>query len=182
MAAVRESDPELRMPRNGKLTARQVDQLGRWIKSGAVFPVQGGRDRILRDPNHWSFHSLRSPKLPGVKNPNWPRTPIDRFILARLDAEGIAPAADVDRRAWLGRVTFDLVGLPPSPEQLADFLGDRTPGARSGSSIDCWHRLGMERGGDVTGSTSPAMPIRTGLTKTWRTVVPGDIEITSSSR
>ena len=131
MAAVRESDPELRMPRNGKLTARQVEQLGRWIKSGAVFPVQAGRDRILRDPNHWSFHSLRSPTLPGVKNRNWLRTPIDRFILARLDAEGIAPAADVDRRAWLRRVTFDLVGLPPSPEQLAAFLGDQTPGARS---------------------------------------------------
>ena len=131
LAAIRETDPELRMPKNGKLTDRQIQHLAEWIASGAVFPRQAGRDRISRDPNHWSFRPPVRPQLPAVRNQEWSRTPVDRFILARLEAEGISPAADVDAAAWLRRVTFDLVGLPPTRTQLFAFLNDSSPTARS---------------------------------------------------
>ena len=129
--AIKESDPELRMPRTGKLTRRQISLLAQWVEMGAVFPGSVTAQRPLRDPDHWSLQPSQRPAVPQTRNRTWPRSPIDRFILAKLESEGIEPAADVDRPALLRRVTYDLVGLPPTPDQIAAFLADRSPGALS---------------------------------------------------
>src|SRR5262249_11347164 len=78
---------------------------------------------------HWAFQPIRRPAEPAVQNAPWCRNPIDRFILARLEKEGITPSAEADRATLLRRVSLDLTGLPPSPAAVADFLADRRPAA-----------------------------------------------------
>src|SRR5688572_11775141 len=80
---------------------------------------------------HWSFQPLSDPPIPLVKDEAWPRTPWDRFVLARLEREGLRPAPPAEPRAWLRRVTFDLTGLPPAPEEIDRFLADDAPGAQT---------------------------------------------------
>ena len=131
--AVSQTDDNLRMPPQPKarLTARQVADLTRWVKEGAVFPADAAKTANVRtrDPNHWSFRPPVSVDLPSVKNAAWTQSPIDRFVLARLEAAGLAPAAPADRRTLLRRVTFDLTGLPPTPEEIEAFLSDERPDA-----------------------------------------------------
>src|SRR5271168_4754421 len=74
-------------------------------------------------PN-WSLQPLIRPSIPAVKNVAWVRNPIDAFILARLEQKGLAPASPADRRTLIRRVSFDLIGLPPTPEEIASFLKD----------------------------------------------------------
>jgi hypothetical protein len=110
------ADGKKRMPpaATGKqLTAAQIDVLRRWVREGAAYQ------------NHWSFVPLRRPDLPPVRDGGWPRNPIDRFVLARLEAEGLSPSPEADRRTLLRRLSFDLLGLPPSPEEMNDFLADK---------------------------------------------------------
>ncbi len=109
-----------RMPpvKTGKhLTANQIELLKRWIAQGAEWKA------------HWSFIKPERPPLPVVKNPRWPRNPIDAFILARLDREGLRPAKEADRATLIRRVTFDLTGLPPTPAEVDAFLADIRPEA-----------------------------------------------------
>ena len=81
---------------------------------------------VVRDPrDHWSFRPVTNPVPPVTKEKTWPRNDVDRFILARLEKEGLKPAPETDRVTWLRRVSFDLIGLPPSPEQVAAFAKDR---------------------------------------------------------
>jgi hypothetical protein len=80
------------------------------------------------DP-HWAFQPVSDPKLPVVRQHGWPRTSVDHFILAKLEAKGLTPSAAADRRTLLRRVTFDLIGLPPTPEEIAAFEADRSPDA-----------------------------------------------------
>ncbi len=113
-------DPDLRMPPPDdpqKLDASQREVLRRWIDEGA--PWSG----------HWAFQPVRRPPLPEVKRADWGINPIDRFVLARLEREGLAPAAPADRRTLIRRVTFDLTGVPPTPHEVAAFLADNGPGA-----------------------------------------------------
>ena len=84
-------------------------------------PVDSGRDAR----EHWSFKPVTHPGLPATKNKRWPRNEVDHFILARLEQEGLRPAPEADRVTWLRRVSFDLIGLPPAPEQVVAFLKDR---------------------------------------------------------
>ena len=84
-------------------------------------PVDSGRD--ARD--HWSFRPVTNPASPDTKDKTWPRKDVDRFILARLEKEGLKPAPEAERVTWLRRVSFDLIGLPPTPEQVETFLKDR---------------------------------------------------------
>ncbi len=143
--AVRQSG-ELKMPPDGKLSAQQVEDLALWIKSGAKWPktadTAGARDLNVEPKSaagrfsevqrrHWAFQPVRSTAPPRVKNAAWVRSPIDRWILARLEAEGLQPAPAADKRTLLRRATFDLIGLPPTPEELAAFLGDDAPDAFS---------------------------------------------------
>jgi hypothetical protein len=105
-------------PKHGKsLTAREVELVKRWIEQGA--PWQG----------HWSLIVPRRPELPPVAAKAWPLNPIDYFILARLDQDGLKPSPVADRRTLLRRLSFDLTGLPPTPAAVDAFLSDRAPKA-----------------------------------------------------
>jgi hypothetical protein len=118
------------MPPESKLAERQIADLTRWIEMGAPFPeTEQVAATRHRDPNHWSFQPPTEQPLPDVKNIAWPRSPIDRFILARQEAAGIVPAPAADGRALLRRLTFDLVGLPPTSDEIDAFLVDRRPDA-----------------------------------------------------
>jgi mono/diheme cytochrome c family protein len=121
---------DLRMPPKGEaLSADEVATLTDWIDGGASWPdgidPEGTGDR--RD--HWSFQPPDRPALPRTVETMWARNAIDRFILARLEAEGLRPAPEVGRAAWLRRVSLDLTGLPPSPERVASFVADPRPDA-----------------------------------------------------
>ncbi len=97
------------------LTAEQKDTLRKWIEQGAPWK------------EHWSFIPPVQPALPEVKNAAWVKTPIDRFVLARLESAGLSPNAEADRRTLIRRVTLDLTGLPPTPDEVAAFVNDPSP-------------------------------------------------------
>jgi hypothetical protein len=92
-------------------------------------PAAGERPLTPADRAHWSFRKPVRPAPPPVRDPSWVRTPVDAFVLARLEQAGLKPAPAADRRTLLRRVTLDLTGLPPTPEELEDFLHDPCPGA-----------------------------------------------------
>src|SRR5207249_4993511 len=78
---------------------------------------------------HWSFQPLSSPAIPAVVNPAWVRNPIDAFVLARLEADGLQPSPEADRVTLIRRLSLDLLGLPPSPAEVEQFLADQQPDA-----------------------------------------------------
>jgi cytochrome c553 len=114
-----ESDPLHMPPAAGhkSLTPAQTRTLLLWIEAGAKY-----------EP-HWSYIAPKRPALPAVKNAAWVRNPIDRFVLARLEREGLAPAPEADRRTLIRRVTLDLTGLPPEPAAVEAFVADKRPDA-----------------------------------------------------
>ncbi len=115
-----EEDESLRMPppESGlKLTPAQMQTLARWVKQGARY------DR------HWSFRSVTRADVPKAKDPAWCRNPIDQFVLARLEAAAIRRAQPADRRTLIRRLYLDVLGLPPSPEEVDRFVQDAAPGA-----------------------------------------------------
>lgn len=120
LARLTTTDATERMPpaKTGKkLTDAQVQLIRRWIEQGAEFK------------GHWSFIPPTRPALPAVKDAGWVRTPIDRFILARLEREGLRPSAVADRVTLIRRLTLDLTGLPPTPAEVDAFLADTRPDA-----------------------------------------------------
>jgi mono/diheme cytochrome c family protein len=124
------ANEDLRMPPKGDpLPAAEVATLARWIDEGAPWPEEAGHDESADAQLHWSFQPLSHPIPPTTADGTWPRNPIDRFILARLENEGLRPAPEADRATWLRRVSLDLTGLPPSPERVASFLTDARPDA-----------------------------------------------------
>jgi len=98
-------------------SAQQVEKVREWISQGAKWE------------QHWAYAPIAKPVLPVIPAIKWTRNEIDRFILARLKREGLAPTAEADRRTLLRRLSFDLTGLPPSYEEVAAFASDRSPGA-----------------------------------------------------
>src|SRR5207237_781790 len=82
-----------------------------------------------RAGKHWAYQPVRQPSLPALKLTCWPASPLDSFILARLEAAGLTPSPAADRRTWLRRVSYDLIGLPPTPAEIDAFLSDTSPGA-----------------------------------------------------
>ena len=110
--AVRHEDEDLKMPEN-KLADQQIADLVRWVEMGAPFPEAVKANARTRDPNHWSFQPPAEHPLPEVKNAKLVDSPIDQFILAKLEAAGLAPADRADKQTLIRRVTFDLTGLPP---------------------------------------------------------------------
>ena len=119
------------MPQKDRpLSREQVEGLRRWVEQGAHWP--DGlvlRDRRSGGETWWSLRPLSRPTVPVVRDRGWLRTPIDAFILARLEAEGLRPRPEADRRTLIRRLTFDLHGLPPTPAEIDGFLNDRSPDA-----------------------------------------------------
>jgi mono/diheme cytochrome c family protein len=120
VARIHATDPDVVMPppeSNHVLTAAQKDLLERWIAAGAPYAA------------HWAYVPPVAAPDPAVKDPTWAETWIDRFLLARLEAEGLAPAPEADKVTLLRRVTFDLTGLPPTPAEVDAYLADTRPDA-----------------------------------------------------
>ncbi len=119
------------MPQKGQpLTKEQVASLRQWIKEGARWPDGVVlRDRQFEEGKWWAIQPLDRPTIPDVKNRLWARTPIDAFVLSRCEAMGLRPAAEAERRTLIRRLTYDLHGLPPTPDEINEFEYDTTPEA-----------------------------------------------------
>jgi hypothetical protein len=130
--AVRQAG-SLKMPPKKKLAPQAVESLAAWVKMGAPWPqteAAGSADaRAAAWKRHWAFQPVRNPPVPAVKDPQWSLSPIDRFILAKLEVKGLTPSPAADRRTLIRRATFDLIGLPPTPQEVGAFVGDRSPDA-----------------------------------------------------
>jgi hypothetical protein len=114
------ADEDERMPppsTKKRLSVAQIDVLRRWIDQGA------------RWGKHWSYEPVRRPALPAVQAAAWPRNPIDVFILARLEREGLSPSPEANKETFIRRLSLDLTGLPPEPDQIDEFLVDNSAGA-----------------------------------------------------
>jgi hypothetical protein len=113
-------NPKDRMPppeAHKSLKPEQIKLLREWVRQGAVYE------------EHWAFLAPKPQAIPEVKHREWARTAIDHFILSRLEKEGLAPSPEADRRSLIRRVTYDLTGLPPTPEEVEAFVADESPDA-----------------------------------------------------
>ena len=132
---------DIKMPPKQKLADEQIADLKKWVEIGAPWPADKPDAKPEAAPfaispeqrAFWSFQPVRAPCIPIVRNEPWTASAIDRFILARLEAAGLQPAPQADRRTLIRRVTFDLIGLPPSPEEIEAFVADERP--------DAWEQL-----------------------------------------
>jgi hypothetical protein len=135
--AVRYSNPDLQMPPKGeKLSPEEITALETWIKMGAPDPRTVGTSAVAQTwtqekRDHWAFKPIKKMTPPTVQDPAWGKTPVDNFILAKLDAAKMKPAVQADKRALIRRATFDLIGLPPTPKEVEDFVADNSPDAFS---------------------------------------------------
>jgi mono/diheme cytochrome c family protein len=138
--AVKQTDPGLKMPQGGKLKEDEIATLEAWIKSGAVWPKSAAAPvtssktdgKYVIAPERrafWSFQPLKNEPIPAVKDPKWAKTEIDRFILARLEKEGLKPVGPAAKHDLLRRATLDLIGLAPTPEEYSAFEADKSPDA-----------------------------------------------------
>ncbi|MCI0461933.1 MAG: DUF1553 domain-containing protein [Gemmataceae bacterium] len=133
--AIRYHDPDLRMPPKGKLPPAVVSDFEKWVAMGAPDPRTGNAKVAWKELDleagrkFWAFQPPRASPLPAVKNPSWARSPIDRFILARLESQNLQPAPDADRATLIRRAYFTLIGLPPTPEEIDAFVKDRSSDA-----------------------------------------------------
>jgi cytochrome c553 len=122
---------KLKMPPTGKLPDAEIARLKQWITQGAVWPdaakTTNAEAKVSEEQRRWwAFQPVRSVLPPQAKTNGWSRSPIDLFVLAELEKRGLAPARDAERRVLLRRATFDLTGLPPTPEELEAFLADKS--------------------------------------------------------
>ncbi|HMF15174.1 MAG TPA: DUF1549 domain-containing protein, partial [Gemmataceae bacterium] len=121
---------ETPMPPKGQgepLTRDEVARLRAWIDQGAKWPADVTLRRADEQPKHWAFVPPVRPVLPTVKDAAWPRTPIDRFVLARLGKEGLEPSPEADKITLIRRLYLDLIGLPPTPAEVDAFVADQSP-------------------------------------------------------
>jgi hypothetical protein len=131
--AIRRTDPEFQMPPEEALSQEAIDDLTRWVAMGAPWPSAGPGD--VSEPGKlpgrdlWSFKPRGNPQPPAVKNVDWVQTPLDNFILAKLEDQGLTPADPAGKAMLIRRATYDLIGLPPTPEETQSFLDDESPDA-----------------------------------------------------
>lgn len=128
LSALRQ-DGELKMPVGGKLPSQKIRDIERWIALGAPWPEGRPGDRLIEPATHWSFQPVDQTVPPDVSDQAWVRNPIDSFVLARLDEAGLSPSADASRATLIRRAYLDLIGLPPSPETIREFVEDSRPDA-----------------------------------------------------
>jgi hypothetical protein len=133
--AIRYTDDEFKMPPKGKLPEDVIADLEMWVKNGAVDP-RGGESTpakktidVAQGRTWWAFRPLTDVKLPDVKNTAAVKTPVDRFLLSKLEAKGVTPNPAADREKLLRRLSFDVLGLPPSPTEIDAFVNDPAPDA-----------------------------------------------------
>ncbi len=157
VARIDAKDPKELMPppkTTKTLTAREKETLRRWIAEGAAYQP------------HWSLIAPRRPALPEVKDTSWARNPIDRFVQAKLERNGLRPAPEADRRTLARRLSLDLTGLPPDPPLVEAFVSDPRPMPTRRWSPGCSTRPDGASNAPATGSTPRAMPIPTAITST----------------
>ncbi len=140
LAMLSYKDDRHQMPPDAKLPAAQIALLTAWVKAGAPWidsaghtepaPAQHAGGKVTPESRqYWAYQPVRRAPLPQVKNTAWIRTPVDAFVLAKLDAAGLAPAPAADRLTLIRRVSYDLTGLPPTPEAVDAFLNDKATDA-----------------------------------------------------
>ncbi len=140
--AVKYTKDDMQMPPKSRLPANVIADLTKWVQMGAPWPQDkiaearpagpapsstANYDRLRKE--HWAWQPVKNVPAPAVKDAAWPRNDIDRYILGRLEEKGLKPVADADRQTLIRRVTFDLTGLPPTPEEVGAFLADAAPDA-----------------------------------------------------
>ncbi len=143
--AVRQTG-DLKMPKGGKLKPEEIDALVEWVRAGAIWPtsaattsaavtvgkpVSSSKPYVITPQQRafWSFQPIGKPTVPAVSHTEWPKSDIDRFVLARLEKEGLAPVRAADKLTLIRRATLDLTGLPPTPEEIDAFQKDTSPDA-----------------------------------------------------
>ncbi|MGH9842686.1 MAG: DUF1553 domain-containing protein [Blastocatellia bacterium] len=135
-----DGDEKPRMPLGDQLNDPDAEAIKAWIDKGAPWPSEmkfsaltqtRAPEKQITDAqrNYWAFRKPVKPVIPSVKNPAWIRNPIDAFVLAKLEEEGLAPSPRADKRTLIRRVTHDLTGLPPAIEEINAFLADNSPNA-----------------------------------------------------
>ncbi|MFM8479035.1 MAG: PSD1 and planctomycete cytochrome C domain-containing protein [Planctomycetaceae bacterium] len=123
------------MPPRSKLPDDVIADVETWIRRGAVDPRESARPARLQPvdfeaaKSHWAFRSISDPAPPVVQDTAWPVSPIDNFVLSKLEQSGLQPAANENRRTLIRRATFDLIGLPPTVAEVREFLADESPDA-----------------------------------------------------
>ncbi|HEY1600982.1 MAG TPA: PSD1 and planctomycete cytochrome C domain-containing protein [Pirellulales bacterium] len=170
--AVSHTDGDLKMPPKKRLSTDQVADLTQWVKDGALWP--GSRVQVpIGEPNpeydslrksHWSWQPIRAPHVPVASDPDWGNSPIDVLLYEQLTAHGLRPVAEADKKTLIRRLTFDLTGLPPTPQEIDAFLWDAASDAyerlvdrllASHAFGEHWgrHWLDVARYGESTGSS-----------------------------
>ncbi|HEX3133777.1 MAG TPA: DUF1549 and DUF1553 domain-containing protein, partial [Planctomycetota bacterium] len=140
ISALKHSDPKLKMPnKKAKLSDKDIATLEQWIADGIPWPENAGITIVAtggpeftiseKQRTHWSLQPIKDPALPAVKNQAWIKDPIDAFVAAGQEAAGVKPAPQADRATLIRRATYDLTGLPPTPEEITAFLADPAPDA-----------------------------------------------------
>jgi mono/diheme cytochrome c family protein len=133
--AVRYTNEDLQMPpKDKKLSAAQIADLEAWVKMGAPDPRTNGAKVVANvvteeARKHWAYRPVSSPAVPPVKNTKWAQSPVDNFILAKLEAKKLKPSPRADKRTLIRRATYDLIGLPPTPAEVEAFERDNSPDA-----------------------------------------------------
>jgi uncharacterized protein YeaO (DUF488 family)/mono/diheme cytochrome c family protein len=133
-------EESLKMPPTGKLKDEEIADLRTWVEAGGAFPgatatgpaaahPANSREFTEAEKKFWAFQPLTKPAVPTVKDQTWVRTPVDNFILAKLEEKGLKPAPKADKLTLLRRVTYDVTGLPPTEEEIKNFLADKSPDA-----------------------------------------------------
>jgi hypothetical protein len=132
--AVRHHDKDLQMPPKSRLPDAAVGDLTEWVAIGAPWPndiahADAPVPNSVDAKNHWAFQPVRPPKPPEVRQGGWVRNDIDRFVLAKLEQNNLSPSPEADKRTLIRRLTFDLIGLPPTSAEVESFLADTSDSA-----------------------------------------------------
>ena len=139
--AVLYKNEDMAMPPKGKLPEEQIALMRQWVEMGAPWP--GSDNEVVAEAvnnnepydwekfrnEHWSFKKIQSPNPPQIKDDSWSKTPIDKFIFSRLKENGLAPNENAPQRTLIRRAYLNLIGIPPTPSQVNDFLNDKSPEA-----------------------------------------------------